>query len=265
MNPFYFHIGLPKTGTTYLQNIIAKDERINFSRSNIHKFHKNDSLIYVNDKVNVDSNETYLLRGQGAKKYNMMLTLSKIKQKYQGAKIVVTLREPLSALQSMFKYRIKNGKHFKDFDEWFFADEAQDFFSLLHYNTLHISLRAFFKAEDIYYIFYEDLKTGKMIRDFYQIINMKPPIFDPKNMVNKNLSNSEVLKINILNQYLPNKKIRNRLKDYLPKDLLNEKTSFFESNYKSKIIFELQKEMKDFYTICDAKTKFGLLDHLYLV
>lgn len=259
-----FHLGLPKTGTSFLQKILEKDNNINLSRSNIHKFNKNDRLIYVNHKVNIDSNETYLLRGEGAKKYNMMLTLSKIKQKHRDAKIVVTLREPLSALQSMFKYRIKNGKYFKNFDDWFFTDEAQDFFSLLHYNTLHKSLRAFYKAEDIYYIFYEDLDTGKMIRDFYQIINMKPPVFDSNNKVNKSLSDSEVLKINILNKYLPYKKVRNKLKNYFPNKSLKEKTSFFESNHKTEISIEIQKEMKDFYKICDARTKSGLLEHFYL-
>jgi hypothetical protein len=234
MNTIYFHIGLPKTGTTYIQNILKQDSRINLSRSNIHKFHKDDGFNFLAGKVNVDSNETYLLRGEGAKKYNMMLSLCKIRESFQNIKIIVTLRSPYSALLSMFKYRIKNGNHFKNFDDWFFNDEAQDFFSVLHFATLHKSLNTFFKNSEISYVFYEDLKSGKMVEEFYNTLNLKKHEINLKEKVNESLSNTELLKINFCNKYISNKKIRNFFVKFLPHFILKIKIIFLKANLRIK-------------------------------
>jgi hypothetical protein len=264
VNPFYFHIGLPKTGTTYLQNILQKDSRINLSRSNIHKFYKNDEVIYHDHKVNVDSNETYLLRGEGAKKYNMMLCLSKIKNTFENVKIIITLRQPYSVLLSMFKYRIKHGAHFKDFDEWFINDEAQDLFSVLHFDTLHRCLNTFFDSDDIYYLFYEDLENGKMIEEFYNILGIERPDFELHKKINESFSDKELNKINLLNKYILQKKIRTKIKNAVPAKLFNAKNEFFVSKFNSEIKAEFNEELKKFYEICDDRVKLKLNEHNYL-
>lgn len=264
MNTIYFHIGLPKTGSTYLQKILDSDARINLSRSNIHKFHKEDNFDFLSHKINVDSNETYLLRGEGAKKFNMMLCLSKIRNIHKNIQIIVTLRKPLPALSSMFKYRIRNGGYFKSFDDWFINDEAQDFFSVLHYGTLHKSLNTFFKNSEINYVFYEDLKDNVMIDEFYDILNLKPPEIKLKQKVNQSLSQDELLKINTINKYISHKKIRKLVVKTLPSFSFKKKDDFFESKLTNKISSKIKEEMEWFYEICDENTKAKLKAHNYL-
>ena len=263
MEQLYFHIGLPKTGSTFLQSIIKNDKRINDQRSSIHKFRPDvQSFKFVKGKSNVVSNETFLLKGEGAGKYNMMKTLSEIKALSADIKIIITLREPYSLLLSMFKYRIKNGAYFKSFDDWFFKDEAQDLFSILHYNVLYQSIQTFFSKNNIFFLFYEDLKNENfMIKEFYEILNLNPKTF-PEKALNKSLSSNELIKLNYLNKLLHSKRLKRRLFRYVP--LLTTDANFFKSDYAYQIKHHIQKDMELFYNEVSGTTQTKLKKHNYL-
>jgi hypothetical protein len=266
MNTFYFHIGLPKTGSTFVQKILQDDDRINLSRSSIHKFNFNShELKLIENKVNIDSNETYLVKGENAKKYNMMLTLSKIRNSFEHVKIIVTLRKPDNALKSMFKYRIKHGGYFNSFDDWFLKDEAQDYFSVLHYATLNNALTAFFKEDDIHYLFYEDLRDNYlMIEEFYEILGLSKPENISKSIVNKGLSDFELQKMNYLNKYLKSNTLKKRIFKKIPFFKKNIEPDFFKSKYSNQILNLIDHEMNCFYEISNQKIKNKLRKHDYL-
>ena len=176
-----------------------------------------------------------------------MTTLSKIKELEYKSKIIVSLREPFSLLTSMFKYRIKHGKHFKNFDDWFFRDEAQDLFSLLHFDTLYKSLLTFFDEQDIYFLFYEDLDANHtMIHDFYQILGLdiNQNFIDLR--VNKSLSNKQVQLSNKFNKLTLNKRIKKLLLKIIPVNVIKDDESFFYAKYKNDVANAIGIELHNF-------------------
>jgi hypothetical protein len=104
----YFHVGLSKTGSTYVQNkFFHKLKGIKY----IHT-----SKFYAYDKIIVECKENKLLFSREFDR-QFEREVSKLAAKYPHAKIIVVLRSTEQWIASQYRRYVKNGgyAHFEDF------------------------------------------------------------------------------------------------------------------------------------------------------
>lgn len=187
MKPFYIHVGLGKTGTSWLQEKV-------FSRaSSIDYFGKNDStsnypdwLIkvhylddYAYDKEKEGIRALVLSRHQRDARVSLLSSepftnpgsiwaqAKRIQEIFPAPRIILVLRHPLTAIESLYKHNVHEGRWFLDIEEYldwmrptysllkrkpiclpdFFYDEILDFYSAL------------FGADHLCALKYEDFVT----------------------------------------------------------------------------------------------------------
>lgn len=177
-----FHIGIPKSGTTTVQSVLVKDERIALSRSTYFTTSswwtsKEESL--VTNKINIESNETLITAGFN--KVKLTEVFKRISKVHPQAKIIVTIRKQEDAILSMFKYHIKhNFKGVKTIENWMFKTNLGiDYLSVCMYGNLAKLLLLYFKKENIHFLLFEDLKTQPehFYNQFYNILGLS---FNPE-------------------------------------------------------------------------------------
>lgn len=103
----YFHLGLPKTASTYMQRVVFPNmENIKFYKKHDYKMHKSD-FETINNKV-IFSCE---------KDQELFDEFKELKKLHPEAKIILVFREHLDWIKSKYKYYIRKNGHlsFKDF------------------------------------------------------------------------------------------------------------------------------------------------------
>ena len=200
-----FHIGIPKSGTTSIQSVLEKDERIALSRSayfttSLWWTHKEEPL--VTNKINIESNETLITAGFN--KVKLTEVFNRISKSHPDAKIIITIRKQEDAIVSMFKYHIKhNFKGVKTLENWMFKTNLGiDYLSVCMYGDIAKLLLLHFKKENIHFLFFEDLKTqpDDFYNAFYNILGLsfKPELKNrPKNIMT--LSENQLYLLSRLN------------------------------------------------------------------
>lgn len=98
----YIHIGMHKTGTTFLQREV-------FSKMNINFIHKTNQNEVEKDKKNLISNENLCGNPFDEKLFDRDLILYGLKAMYPNVKIIVGIREIESMAKSLYLQWIKNG------------------------------------------------------------------------------------------------------------------------------------------------------------
>ena len=154
MNPDFFHIGYPRTGTTFLQSSIFKqcEDQIFFEKSKVPFFYKwkkefknsiykDVSSAKVKNKIFLDTEEEF----SGDMFKDNYQFPSHIYDINKNAKIIITVRSQYSILPSIYSLFIKKGGKL-DFDEYLHLQQYLDFFLLLH---LHLQL-----MHQYYYLMY---------------------------------------------------------------------------------------------------------------
>jgi len=200
-----FHIGIPKSGTTSIQSVLEKDERIALSRSayfttSLWWTHKEEPL--VTNKINIESNETLITAGFN--KVKLTEVFNRISKVHPDSKIIITIRKQEDAIVSMFKYHIKhNFKGVKTLENWMFKTNLGiDYLSVCMYGDIAKLLLLHFKKENIHFLFFEDLKTqpDDFYNAFYNILGLsfKPELKNrPKNIMT--LSENQLYLLSRLN------------------------------------------------------------------
>ncbi len=202
-----FHIGIPKSGTTSVQNLLTRDDRVFLSRSKYYStsnwWTEKEEEIAL-DKIFVESNETLI--SSGFKKVKLNEILRRISEQYPDAKIIVTIRQQEDAILSMFKYHIKyNFIGTKSLKNWMYnTDLGMDYLSLCMYGDLAKILLSYFYKENIHFLFYEDLKYNpkSFFNDFYKVLDIpyKEEIKStPKNVMK--FSNNQLYFLSRINHY----------------------------------------------------------------
>lgn len=172
-----FHIGIPKSGTTTIQAILEKDERVALSRSTYFTtsswWTANEEPLQKN-KVNIESNETLVTAGFSKVKLNEVF--KRISTLHPEAKIIVTIRKQENAILSMYKYHIKhNFKGVKTLENWMYnTNLGVDYLSTCMYGDLAKLLLLYFKKENVHFLCFEDLKTqpDSFYKEFYSILGL---------------------------------------------------------------------------------------------
>ena len=140
------HIGLPRTGTTMLQEILKLDDRINFIKTRDFctiKYFTDGIYLPDNDLPLVFSEENTIVRHpyHGAL-YNTLNNLKNTFYNYE-THIVITIREQSSLLLSRYKHVITylNGCKLL-FEVWLSTAEGLDYISLCCFNNLYFLERS---------------------------------------------------------------------------------------------------------------------------
>ena len=183
MNPDFFHIGYPRTGTTFLQSSIFKqcEDKIFFEKSKVPFFYKwkkefknniyeDVSSSKVRNKIFLDTEEEF----SGDMFRDNYQFPSHIYDINKNAKIIITVRSQYSILPSIYSLFIKKGGKL-DFDEYIkiIVKNKKFDFSILYKEYLK-----FFKRKQILVLFFEELiKNPKTyvtkILNFMDIRNKK--------------------------------------------------------------------------------------------
>lgn len=207
-----FHIGIPKSGTTSIQDVLSNDERIHVTRSR--HFTSKDWWTLKEEKlpenkIIIESNET-LISG-GFQKVKFIQVVERMYKTNKNAEVIVTIREQESALKSMFKYHINNNFiGCKTFKHWMFnSNLGMDYISICMYSNIAKSLLSYFPKENIHFLFFEELNENPLsfYKELYKIIGIP---FNEKTFENKILNaspfnESQLYTLSKLNRYSPTK------------------------------------------------------------
>ncbi|MFW5777861.1 MAG: sulfotransferase domain-containing protein [Bacteroidota bacterium] len=147
----FFHVGLGKTGTTYLQyNVFPCFEKISYvQRSNYHNFE------YV-EKVNSAPEKNVLV----SREFDHQLEeeCKKIHSVFSNAKIIIVFRKHGSWLASQYRRSVKNG-YADSFQEYVSLGTKEGVFNhddMIYFNKIKF-LENLFKSKPLV-LFYEDMK-----------------------------------------------------------------------------------------------------------
>ncbi len=218
----YVHVGIPKSGTTTIQDVVRNDSKINYIET--YYFHKRD---YWQDqefelekaRPNLVSDETFVVRGEGGKKVPIYTILQRVLNEGVHVKLLLTIRNQKTSLPSMFKFRILLGNSFRNFADWLNRDEGMDFYACNQYGPLVRAMLGFVPQENMKVMLFEDLCADKIsfyseLYDFLQIP------FDPNSLEldqhsNKTPSPEHVYAKNIVNRFVGNHRLTKRFKKLL--------------------------------------------------
>ena len=219
MTALYVHVGIPKSGTTSIQDNLRGDQRINFIDT--FYFHKADywshkDFTLSEDQVNLVSNETFSVRGERSGKVPLHCILQRIVNQCEDTRIILTIRNQLTALASMFRFRILMGGNFASFRDWLVRDEGMDFFAANQYGTLVRSMTQFVPIDKIKVLCFEDLATDPVgfYNNLYGFFNLplEPDRIDCRRHSNRTSTNEHVYARNIANRFIgTNNRVTRRL------------------------------------------------------
>jgi hypothetical protein len=176
--PRYFHIGVPKSGTTTLQRVLGADPRIHLARSR----HFNTSRFYVEpypeaptDRLLVESDET-LVKGDGtfAKAH---VTLARIHEASPDAHIILTIREQRSLLLSAFKHNLRAGLPEGTLTDFLRSPRGTDFIAFTQYATLLELIGLYFPHDHVHVVPFEWLRDdpARFFGGVYGVLELSPP------------------------------------------------------------------------------------------
>lgn len=177
--PKYYHIGLPKTGTTTIQSILTKDDRINaivYSRYfNTNSFFEEKYDEVSEEKVSIETDENIVKSNN--EKAGLELSLARIKKHRPDAHIIVTIRDQRNFLISAYKHFIRNGKRSETFRSFLETEQGQTFLKLSDYYVIYKIINTFFPSSNIHFLHYELLKNNykEFFAKLYKIFDQEPP------------------------------------------------------------------------------------------
>lgn len=178
--PKYYHIGLPKTGTTTIQSILKKDDRINavvYSRYfNTNSFFEEGYNHTSSERLTIETDENIVKYNN--EKAGLELSLARIKKHRPDAQIIVTIRDQRDFLISAYKHFIRNGKQSKTFRSFLETEQGQTFLKLSDYHVIYQIIKTFFPSSNIHFLHYELLKNEyeNFFAELYEIFELEPPI-----------------------------------------------------------------------------------------
>ena len=195
--PKYYHIGIPKTGTTTLQYVLKNDDRINliFSKKyfNSNRYFTFPTYPYFEEgKLNIVSDETISKNNNNT---NSIYTfLDRLQRPEPNAIIFLTIREQVDLLKSRYKHAIANDDETNSFTEWLVSKKYINYIDMIMYSNLYKVICAYFPKKNIKILVYEKLKSDffEYISDLYGILGIEPPVLNQKIIKNKSLSDEEI-------------------------------------------------------------------------
>lgn len=167
------HVGLHKTGTTFLQHeIFPKIENINI----IQPSHIWTAKLHPS-KINLVSDEGLSgLPFSDNTTENRFLLLNKIKLHFPNAKIIIGLREKNSLVLSLYKHHIKRGGMLP-FNKWYTDELNKDY---LDFDKYINHIKSLF--DDVFIYHFEELKkdADTIIANMCRFMGVGVPLYENK-------------------------------------------------------------------------------------
>ncbi|MEX2485554.1 MAG: sulfotransferase domain-containing protein [Brumimicrobium sp.] len=254
--PVIYHIGLMKTGTTSIQNILKADPAINLilkSRYfNTNKYFTEAYPKIYKDLINIESDEV-LSRNDGF--YGLEESLRRIQEVQPKAKIIVTIREQRSLLLSAYKHHIRQTSDGYTFTEFLHSSSGYNYIKLLNYYNLVNSIEHFFDKSQIHVFMYEDLRADfrRFITDFYMKLFGQDILIRIKDAhLNKGLPDDCISLKKSLNKYrmFNNKNSLGRIEDFLIRWIIKLTSNYTTGKKKiewpkDKLCLELEEKFRE--------------------
>lgn len=204
MYPDFFHIGIPKSGTTTIQAVLDMDPRINKIAGRYFQtpgYFTEDYNHCKPNLLNIESDETIVRQDGNYSKFTE--TLYHICNKNPRAHIIVTIREQKSMLVSRYKYAINNGTKAGSFLKWLFSKQGMDFISIANYSMLYKSINMYFPQQQIHFLLFEEMKHDyfNFFKRLYEVLGLKMPEDIKLLKKNKGLNNNQTYILEKLNKY----------------------------------------------------------------
>src|SRR5690606_27120546 len=161
--PDYFHIGVMKTGTTYLQEILSQDERVQlFSHSRILNTNAYYSARYEDidpSKISIESDENIVdTKGSMCGLYT---SLQRIKRHHPDAVIILTIRDQKKLLLSGYKHTIRQTDENFSFHGFLESPYGMNYLNSTDFYSVLKLIEKFFPKENIRIIPYEIIKEER--------------------------------------------------------------------------------------------------------
>lgn len=189
--PEYFHIGVMKTGTTYLQEILSQDDRIqlfNHSRIiNTNAYYSRTYGQFDSVKKRIESDENIVdTKGSMCGLYT---SLQRIKMHRPDAIIALTIRDQKKLLISGYKHTIRQTDQVFCFEEFLNSSYGMNYLNSTDYYAVVKMIECHFSKDQIRIIPYELIKQKRFISQFYkEVFQLEAPNIGFKKVVNKGLS-----------------------------------------------------------------------------
>jgi hypothetical protein len=176
--PQYFHIGVPKSGTTTLQRVLGDDPRVYVAYTR----HFNTSRFYTEpypetpaDRVVIESDET-LVKGDGtfAKAH---VTFARMHDASPDARIILTVREQRDLVVSAFKHNLKAGLPEATLTDFLLSPRGTDFIAFTQYATLLELVGLHFPPDHVHVVPFEWLRDepARFFGIVYGVLGLEPP------------------------------------------------------------------------------------------
>ncbi|KAB1063528.1 sulfotransferase domain-containing protein [Salibacter halophilus] len=173
-NQVYIHIGLMKTGTTYLQQTIFPSLNLIYLRDfrDFKQDFNDKSVLYSNEGL---GGSVYHPRDKRGMYYSFKQALSNIQKLIPNAKIIVCFREPSSFLLSSYKQYLHEGGTLK----------FEDFFNLkgtalvnpddLIFSNYVKHLKKSFSIEELFIYDYDSFKNDReyVLKDLFSFLGLE--------------------------------------------------------------------------------------------
>lgn len=186
--PSHYHIGCMKTGTTTIQHVLDADPRINLilhSRFfNTNKWYSDRYDHCVAGSINIESDENIVRRYNGMT--GLRTSLKRIKSVRPDAKIILTLREQRSLVQSAYKHHVRQTNDGFSFLDFLGSDAGLSCLEMVDYAWVYETICNYFDESNTFVFFYEDLCSDLVayVSHFYQeALGLEPPETFPKETV----------------------------------------------------------------------------------
>jgi hypothetical protein len=178
--PSHFHIGCMKTGTKTLQHILAQDNRINlilFTRFfNTNRWYSDNYQHCVAGQLNIESDENIIRRYNGMA--GLRIAMNRIKSVRPDARIILTVREQRSLIQSAYKHHVRQTNDGYSFQEYLSSDSGICCLEMVDYAWAYDMICNFFDESKVFVFFYEDLRNDltALVKSFYEkALEIEPP------------------------------------------------------------------------------------------
>jgi hypothetical protein len=219
MAKLYVHVGIPKSGTTTIQDVVCNDPKIHYIKT----FYYHKALYWLDREFELDtqrpnlvSDETFVVRGEGGRKVPIYVILQRAIDEGADVKLLLTIRNQKTSLPSMFKFRILLGNSFRNFADWLGKDEGMDFYSCNQYGPLIKAMTGFVPKENIKVMMFEELCADKMkfYAELYDFMDVKfdPDALELSKHSNKTPPREHVFAKNTVNRFIGNYRLTKRLK-----------------------------------------------------
>ena len=276
--PDYFHIGVMKTGTTFLQNVLLNDNRVQaFVHTrliNTNKYFTNDYAEWDYNKISIESDENII--DQRNSMHGLDLSLQRIKLNNPNAKIIITIREQKSLFISAYKHLIRQTEFSGSFVDFLNSEFGIAYIISSNYYQISNIIRQYFPKDQIFFIPFELIKSFNFIEVFYsKALKLQPPLYNKTQKINSGESDMFILEKNKINASLLFKsnnifgkierKIAVRKFIKAKKRFLNDTTKIIKWDDSNPLMSELENNFKESNRKLEKEFDIGLKTFNYLM